>query len=76
VRGYSNLYGYNPGDLVPGLEAQVIGPGRFVELLPDCPGGGGYTIASPEQVPSLGVLYMTCDLAPSEDHEPADHTDW
>jgi hypothetical protein len=75
VRGYTNLYGYNPGDLVNGLENQVIGLGRFVEVTPQCPSEGAYTTLG-DQIPVMGTLYMTCSLAASEEHEPTDFSGW
>lgn len=75
VRGYSNLYGYDPGDLVAGLETQVIGLGKFVEAAPDCPGGGSYSYLG-DQVPVVGTLYATCSLAASDEHEPDDFSAW
>lgn len=75
VRGYCNLYGYNPGATVPGLEGQVIGLGRFVEKVPECPGGGTYTTLG-DQVPTIGTLYATCSLASADKHEPVQYTDW
>jgi hypothetical protein len=75
VRGYCNLYGYDPGDIVAGLETKVIGPGKFVENPPDCPGGGAYSYLG-DQAPVIGTLYVTCSLAASEQHEPSDASDW
>lgn len=75
VRGYSNLYGYDPGDVVAGLESKVIGAGKFVENHPDCPGGGTYSYLG-DQVPVVGTLYISCSLAASEQHEASDTSDW
>lgn len=75
VRGHSNLYGYNPGDVVSGYESQLLGPGRFVESSPNCPGNGSYTTLG-NQIPVIGTLYMTCSQAASEDHQPDDVTGW
>lgn len=75
VRGYSNLYGYNPGDVVAGLQTKVIGLGKFIEEAPTCPGGGGYIYLG-DQIPTVGTLYIECSLADSEEHEPDDITSW
>ena len=75
VRGYSNLYGYNPGTTVAGLEGRVIGLGRFVEKVPDCPGGGNYTMLG-DSIPPIGTLYASCSLAGSEQHLPSNPGEW
>lgn len=75
VRGYCNLYAFQPGQTVSGLKDKVIGLGRFVESEPSCPRDGTYTFGG-DQVPSVGVLYMTCSLATSDQHEPANSLDW
>jgi hypothetical protein len=72
VRAYCNLYGYQPGDNVPGLKSQVIGPGKFVEAVPLCPGHGEYIFLD-DKVPETGELYMKCSIP---DHVPADHSQW
>ena len=73
VRAASNLGGFNPGQTVSGLEAQVIGPGRFIEELPLCPGGGTYTTGG-DRIPDMAELYMTCSLAATDGHEPPPET--
>lgn len=73
VRAASNLGGFNPGQTVSGLEAQVIGPGRFIEQLPLCPGGGSY-LTGGDRIPEHGELYMSCSLSATEGHEPAAET--
>ena len=75
VRSYSNLHCCNPGDTVTDLEDKIIGPGRFVDRAPNCPGGGSYTTLR-DQIPQVGTVYMTCSLANSMDHKPHDTTDW
>ena len=75
VRGFCNLYGYNPGVSVPGLQSLVIGSGRFVEAMPGCPAGGDYSTLG-DQIPSIGTLYMTCSLAATNQHEPTQYADW
>lgn len=79
VRSYSNLYGYSPGSTAPNLQSQVIGLGRFVESTPECPGGGAYAFGQVHglnTIPPMGVLYMDCSLATSDEHVPAYTPDW
>ena len=75
VRGFANMSGYNPGDVVPGLESLVVGPGAFFESLPPCPGGGSYTLGG-NQVPPMGTVYMKCSLEATEDHLPPATGGW
>lgn len=75
VRSYANLNGYNPGATVPGLQSQVIGLGRFVEVMPQCPGDGSYTSGG-DVIPTLGNLYFNCSLSASGEHEPVNAEDW
>ena len=75
VRGYMNLYGYAPGQTVSGLKSKVIGLGCYVESEPACPRDGVYTFGG-DVIPPIGNLYMSCSLAASETHEPANSIDW
>ena len=75
VRSFANLNDKQPGETVAGLQSQVIGPGLFVESMPSCPGNGSYTTLG-DEIPDLGVLYLSCSLAGSADHEPLDLTGW
>lgn len=75
VRGFANMNGHFPGETVVGLETELIGLGRFMESAPQCPGKGTYTTLG-DQLPTLGVLYMSCSLAIPEGHEPADFSGW
>ena len=75
VRGYANMSGLDPGATVVGLELKVVGPDRFFESLPVCPGEGVYTLGG-DQVPALGDLYMTCSLATDFEHVPDTISDW
>jgi type II secretory pathway pseudopilin PulG len=79
VRAYSNLYGYSAGQSAPGLQSQVIGLGRFVEVMPTCPSSGTYTFGQTfgiDTIPPVGTLYMECSLASTEKHEPDSFADW
>lgn len=75
VRGYANMSGLNPGETVIGLETRVVGPDRFFESLPICPGQGTYTLGG-DQIPALGDLYMNCSLATDQKHLPENIADW
>jgi hypothetical protein len=75
VRSFSNLYGYEPGSSVAGLENQVIGTGRFVERPPRCPSDGVYASGG-DVIPAMGSLYFNCSLAGTGEHEPSSFDDW
>ena len=75
VRSFSNLNGHNAGGTVSGLQAQIIGAGRFVEKTPVCPGSGSYSYLG-DSIPNVGTLYVTCSLSASEAHMPASFQDW
>lgn len=75
VRGYGNMSGRNPGDIVVGLETQVVGSGLFFEELPTCPAGGVYSLGG-NQIPTMGLLYMNCSFSTSEGHMPDNTIDW
>jgi hypothetical protein len=75
VRSFSNLNGYSAGATVAGLQAQIIGLGRFVEKMPECPGDGTYGPGG-DVIPNIGTLYFNCTLAAADSHEPADTADW
>ena len=79
VRGYSYMYGFEPGETTPGLLGQVIGYGKFVEAAPECNANGTYSYGpdfGEDTIPSVGSLYMQCSLAGSHKHEPLDYADW
>lgn len=75
VRSFSNLYGYSAGQTVAGLQSQVIGLGRFVEVMPECPGDGSY-VSGGDVIPEIGTLYFNCTLSASGSHEPMNADDW
>jgi competence protein ComGC len=76
VRSFSNLYGYMPGESVPGLENKVIGSGLFVDSMPECPGTGSYSTLG-DQIPEIGTPYMSCSLAAGGYGHAASNTeDW
>ncbi len=77
VRSYANMNGKNPGELVTGLQALVIGTGKFVEKTPVCPAAGSYSyIVGGGNIPLVGDLYMSCSLATSDAHIPGSYSDW
>jgi len=75
VRGYTNMSGRDPGDVVAGLEGQVVGSGLYFEALPICPAGGTYTLGG-DQIPAMGSLYMSCSRESSDQHVPPRTIDW
>ncbi|WP_367871358.1 type II secretion system protein [Luteolibacter sp. Populi] len=75
VRSFSNMYGYEPGASVSGLQGQVIGAGRFVERAPLCPSDGTYASGG-DVIPSRGSLYFNCSLAGTGEHQPSGIEDW
>ena len=75
VRSFSNMYGYEPGASVAGLENQIIGTGRFVERPPLCPGSGVYASGG-DVIPAMGSLYFNCSLAGTGEHQPSNMEDW
>ena len=75
VRSFQNINGHNAGDTVPGARAEIIGPGKFVESTPICPGSGSYADRN-DDLPQVGNLYMECSLASSDKHIPSSYTDW
>ncbi|RYD30564.1 MAG: hypothetical protein EOP87_16440 [Verrucomicrobiaceae bacterium] len=75
VRSYSNLNGKNPGETVSGLQSEIIGLGRYVEAMPQCPGHGSYATTG-DLIPPLGNLYLECSLSTSGDHEPMNAEEW
>ena len=79
VRSFSNLYGYAPNQSVAGLQMRVVGLGKFVEKTPACPTSGTYTYGQTfgaDIIPPVGELYLSCSLAASERHLPANYADW
>lgn len=75
VRSFANLNGYDAGSTVTGLESQIIGLGRFVEAMPECPGDGSYSSGG-DVIPNIGNLYFNCSLSSTNEHEPLNADDW
>ena len=79
VRGYSNMYGFDPGDTAPGLLGHIIGYGKYVEVFPQCNTNGVYSFGTDfgaDTIPPIGSLYMQCSLADSTNHKPMDYSEW
>lgn len=79
VRAYTNLYGFSEGGSAPDLKNQIVGLGKFVEAIPDCPAGGTYgygTTFGIDTIPPIGELYMRCSLELSQEHVPKVYSDW
>lgn len=79
LRGYSNLYGFEPGDTVAELKSKIIGIGRFVEVVPACTANGTYNYGQTSginTIPPIGELYMQCDRNVIEQHQPNDYSEW
>ena len=75
LRSYSNLNGRNPGETVVGLQSEIIGAGRYVESMPDCPAQGTYA-TNGDIIPDIGTLYIECSLSASGAHEPLNADEW
>ncbi len=75
MRSFQNMNGHSAGDIVPNAKSEIIGPGKFVESVPQCPGTGQYAFMD-DSLPLSGALYVSCSLSGSEKHVPSDHGDW
>jgi type II secretory pathway pseudopilin PulG len=79
VRGFSNMYGYNPGETVPSLQDHLFGRDGFLSKLPICPAGGTCVCgesSGADVIPPVGELYLSCSLGDSEKHHPDPATAW
>lgn len=73
MRGYMGMNGHNPETQVPEFTKEsLIGPGKFMDSEPRCPGGGTYTWIEGRH-PAIGVLTLRCSC---RDHVPADYSEW
>ena len=72
MRSYCNMHQIEPGQSVSNLKARIIHPSGFIRQEPSCPSGGEYTYVE-EEVPAMGVLYMSCSIA---EHQPSNNTGW
>ena len=75
MRSFQNMNGHSAGDLVANARSEIIGPGKFVESVPQCPGTGTYSFLD-DSLPLSGALYASCSLSGSEKHVPSDYGDW
>lgn len=79
VRAYANINGFLDGGSAPDLRSKVIGLGKYVESLPDCPSNGTYAFGGTfgeNTIPPYGELYMQCDLETTDNHVPVNAGDW
>lgn len=72
MRSYSNFNGLGPGDTVPDLKEEIIGPGKLVPTEPRCTASGIYTFGG-DIISPQGVAYMTCSVP---DHAPKTTAGW
>ena len=75
MRSFQNMNGHSAGETVPGALREIVGPGKFVESQPSCPGTGSYSYMD-DELPLSGALYMSCSLSAQEKHIPTDFGDW
>lgn len=74
MRAQMNQLGLQPGD--PGLRKEdIIGPGRWIEIEPECPHGGTYTWLE-GNFPLTGELVMRCSHQESHRYIPSAYADW
>jgi len=73
MRAYMGMNGHNPETQVPEFSKEsIIGPGKFLDSEPKCPGGGTYTWIEGYH-PAMGVLTLRCSC---RDHVPENYSDW
>lgn len=72
LRSFCNFHERKPGDTVSGLKGAIIGPNRFVDVMPVCPSGGEYLFTE-DEVPAMGTTFMRCSIV---EHEPATTNGW
>lgn len=75
LRSYSNMYGYDYGGTVAGLQGKIIGSDCFIAQIPICPHQGVYSFKG-DLIPIKGSLYMTCSLSDSANHLPNEYAEW
>lgn len=69
VRSYQNLENKATGATLG--QADIVGDGKLVAVMPTCPSGGTYTLAS--TIPAVGTAALTCNQT---GHAPADTSGW
>lgn len=78
VRSYANLNNLSPGQVLGeeiDLREELVGPGRYLEVPPECPGGGIYTDLG-KRLPRAGEIYLSCSLAGKKRHRPQRLATW
>jgi type II secretory pathway pseudopilin PulG len=73
VRAYQNVRALPDGASL-NMFTDLTGYGKFLEVNPECPGGGEYEHIS--HIPYPGELALVCSLASSEEHLPKNLSDW
>ena len=76
IRSYQGMNDLSVGDTIPAGE--IVGPGKFIELEPICPGGGTYKqdLTKEIVVPEVGKEFLKCSLCDTEEHKPQDTEGW
>lgn len=77
VRSYQNLYEKEATDTYD--VADVAGTGKLLEALPSCPSNGDYNLEAADtgvSFPAIGSAALTCSLATSDEHVPANLDGW
>ncbi len=73
ARSFQNFNRLDGGEAYD-FAADLIGPGKFLERIPECPGRGTYSYSA--TIPEPGFLAMSCSLAGTEGHEPEFPATW
>ena len=71
-RAWQNLNNIAEGADV--VKADIVGTGKFMEVVPPCRAGGAYTWE--EKVPATGKVFLTCNKATDLDHKPESTEGW
>jgi hypothetical protein len=73
MRSYMGMNGHNSETQVPEFSKKsIIGPEKYLDSEPKCPGGGTYTWIEGYH-PAMGVLILRCSC---RDHFPVDYSNW
>jgi hypothetical protein len=66
---------YNKGPGAPLDYSEIVGPGKFIQSIPQCPAGGTYRFL--DRLPDVGELYVECSLCDAPfNHKPNDYRYW
>lgn len=72
VRAHQNLYGHDIGDKI--VWSEIIGPGKYIEVMPKCPHGATYSLV--DKFPKVGTPAAVCPHAKEHEHEPNSTRGW